>query len=95
MTALAAEKRRHYDRYFRRSSAEPNVVSNVTVPDNVERREYSAPCFLCGTRDGCRHRRGYFQAENSGYIESPMNDIGSPNSEVPPSVIAPRQGVAG
>jgi hypothetical protein len=34
----------------------------VDVPDDVERREESAPCFACGARGGCRHRPWLVQA---------------------------------
>jgi hypothetical protein len=27
------------------------------VPANIERREFHEPCFLCGEREGCKHRR--------------------------------------
>jgi hypothetical protein len=28
----------------------------IIVPDDVEIRLTHEPCFLCGQRDGCRHR---------------------------------------
>jgi hypothetical protein len=34
-----------------------NLVVNVDVPANVERRTISEPCFRCEARGDCKHRR--------------------------------------
>jgi hypothetical protein len=33
-----------------------NERNRVTVPDDIERRELTAPCFSCESRGPCRHR---------------------------------------
>lgn len=47
-------KRRHYAMTIQHSSGK--FTSHVTVPEDVEVREESSPCFNCGDRGGCRHR---------------------------------------
>jgi hypothetical protein len=54
--AQRRNKRREYARHYKSPGA--RIASHVMrVPDDVERREESAPCFACGTARGpCRHR---------------------------------------
>jgi hypothetical protein len=55
--AQRRNKRREYARHYK--SAGARIASHVMrVPDDVERRDESAPCFLCGVRAdvACRHR---------------------------------------
>lgn len=33
--------------------------SRITVPENIERRDYNGPCFYCERREGCSHRPRY------------------------------------
>lgn len=45
-----------------------NYIPRVEPPEDVERREFSGPCFRCGERGICRHRRALFpesQAESA------------------------------
>lgn len=40
------------------------VKQPINIPANIEVREYSTPCFMCGVRAGipCRHRRSYSES---------------------------------
>lgn len=57
MSYTAADRRYKQDNYrcivprgFRRPP--PNIPDNILVLDRDP-----SPCFLCGEREGCRHRR--------------------------------------
>lgn len=49
-------KRSYYDEHYRGCGIKRSPPSRVEIPANVEIREHSEPCFLCGAREGCRHR---------------------------------------
>jgi hypothetical protein len=50
------EHDRRYRQRWLLSNPSLNQVNHVAVPENVERREESAPCKLCGLARGCKHR---------------------------------------
>lgn len=57
MTATTSERRLR-QQYHKRWHSHPSglKIDRLTVPENIERREESSPCFNCGERGGCRHR---------------------------------------
>jgi hypothetical protein len=68
MTTESLESRRR--RYDRDSKATINrsaisYISRIDIPEDVERREFHAPCFRCGDRGECRHRRSFFPESQS------------------------------
>lgn len=61
-TETTAARRARYDRDTRATinRAAIGLVTKITIPENVERREFSGPCGWCGVRGECRHRQSYF-----------------------------------
>lgn len=53
--------------YYRDHYSTPSVHQSnqrVVPPADIERREFHEPCFKCGDRGGCRHRRSQMAESN-------------------------------
>lgn len=48
--------RKRYAEHYASISKEKHYADLTTVPDDIEVREFHTPCFMCGQREGCRHR---------------------------------------
>lgn len=59
---MATEHEREWQRDYRQahySKVTPGVGNpdrKPIVPANIERREFSEPCFFCGASGACAHR---------------------------------------
>jgi hypothetical protein len=57
--------KRYRERHFVNPSG--NCVGRVwTMPEDIERREESSPCFFCEARGPCRHRKWMLAEETVG-----------------------------
>lgn len=56
-SASPRTRKRYYDNHYRVVGPRRGALGHVQIPADIEIREHSGPCFLCGTRDGCKHRR--------------------------------------
>jgi hypothetical protein len=50
-------QRAYYNANYRNLGVVHQPEQRVIPPADVERREFSAPCFFCEERGPCRHRR--------------------------------------
>lgn len=53
--------RAYYHEHLRTKRMHP-TEQRVVPPENVERREFNAPCFRCEARGECEHRRSFMAA---------------------------------
>jgi hypothetical protein len=55
---MGKERKRYAQRWVRAGrSGIRKQDARMTVPESVERREFSEPCFMCGVAlEPCRHR---------------------------------------
>jgi hypothetical protein len=53
-----ANAQRYRERWLKHPNPQASRVVGlrIEVPEDVERRAESAPCFACGVRGGCKHR---------------------------------------
>jgi hypothetical protein len=56
-----AQRRAYYDKHFR-NTMKREQPSHLRVPESIERVEFHAPCFQCGARGECRHRRSWAES---------------------------------
>jgi hypothetical protein len=54
---LEAQRRYYRDNYQTDSIHRPE--QRVIPPENIERREFTVPCWRCNARGECQHRRSY------------------------------------
>jgi hypothetical protein len=54
----AGARLRFYQRHYQGRPHDVIGRSNglIAIPDDIERREESSPCFCCESRGPCRHR---------------------------------------
>jgi hypothetical protein len=55
--AIRRQARRRYERHLTNPSPWNNCVVNATVPDDIQRVETHVPCWQCGSREACKHRK--------------------------------------
>lgn len=55
MSNTPAWQRNYYDENYR-VELKHTPEQRVIPPANIERREFTAPCFQCEARGPCRHR---------------------------------------
>lgn len=46
-------------------------ASRLVIPEGVQMVEFHEPCFMCGTRGVCRHRRSYSQDVSHMAVSAP------------------------
>jgi hypothetical protein len=58
--AQRRQKRREYDRLYRSGETATGRNPRIVVPTDVTVLDRDpSPCFRCGEREGCRHRRAF------------------------------------
>lgn len=59
--ATSADQRRYYrDNYQVELIHRPE--QRVIPPENIERREFTVPCWRCNARGECQHRRSWAES---------------------------------